>query len=321
MRPASELSESSFKNLDAAAKVQRDQGKAPFAVFDADHTLWSGDVLETLLAFLEWRGHLTMDHPRYWPIPRLADDSLLSYAERLLEESVELGYRWTAEAFWGIPICVLKRHVDELLHLEQPFASKGWTSNDITERWISPPRIYRGQQRLVERLCEMGIDVYIITASLEEIVRMVLYDTIYAYNLPAERVIGLNANLIDETTGANYGTPRQAVMSGIYGSKQFPDFQENYWVFGQELVGTKTWFEGKVVGMRECIHPSLAPLLAAGDSTSDFPLLASVDNAVGGIRLFIQRQLSTRHQLDAIVARQSSNLERGWVVMLPNQLE
>ena len=75
-----------------------------------------------------------------------------------------------------------------------------------TEHNVSIPNFYKAQQALYNRLMANGIEVYVITASQEELVRMVLADPKYGYNVKPQNVIGV-ATLL--RNGAHFTTSRK----------------------------------------------------------------------------------------------------------------
>ena len=56
---------------------------------------------------------------------------------------------------------------------------------------VNPPKIFTGQKELYNKLMENGIEVYVMTAASEELVRMVAADPKYGYNVKPQNVIGV----------------------------------------------------------------------------------------------------------------------------------
>ena len=65
---------------------------------------------------------------------------------------------------------------------------------------------------------ENGIEVYVMTAASEELVRMVAADPKYGYNVKPENVIGVSTLLKDRKTG-ELTTARKQIAAGKYDEK------------------------------------------------------------------------------------------------------
>jgi len=102
-----------------------------------------------------------------------------------------------------------------------------------------------------------GIDVYISTASIDDVVRVFAGNPNYGYGVPPENVIGL----------------RLAMTDGKYESRYLPDWHFNYG-------------PGKTIGIKNILvaKKGYGPVLVAGDSDGDAWMLRDFkDTAVGVI--------------------------------------
>ncbi|MEG6559007.1 haloacid dehalogenase-like hydrolase, partial [Pseudomonas aeruginosa] len=66
---------------------------------------------------------------------------------------------------------------------------------------VEPPRVFSGQRELYNTLMENGIEVYVISAAHEVLVRIVAADPRYVYNAKPENVIGVTTLLMNRKTG------------------------------------------------------------------------------------------------------------------------
>lgn len=84
-----------------------------------------------------------------------------------------------------------------------PIPVRIWSEKDgkFVESYVFAPRIYPRQRQLIHTLIASGVRVYIVSASLEELVRMVACDARYGLNVEPQRVIGVTLMLNDPNTG------------------------------------------------------------------------------------------------------------------------
>ncbi|MFJ4717232.1 haloacid dehalogenase-like hydrolase [Streptomyces sp. NPDC088785] len=291
-----------------------------YATFDADNTTYRGDLEESLLPFLELRGVLTRDtmDPSLEVVPfrDTADgrETLTAYYARLCAIDDLVAYPWAAQIFAGLTLGRLKEHVDALLAF-----------GGALPGGARPPRVSRGMQELYRTLRAHGIEVYVVSAASEDLVRMLLCDPRYGYGLPPGRVIGAAALLRDPATG-HVTSSRKELAAGAYDRRALA---------GRELTSTLlaplTWYEGKPAAIRTHIDAWRGPVLAAGDTpASDGPmLLRSVDVDRGGVRLWVDRGDGPRAELarltaDAERSQRALGLPvtagRGWVTVTPEQI-
>ena len=277
---------------EAAAKIEAAVAKASagsYATFDADNTTWKNDIEESLLPYLENKGILSISRldPSLRPIPILPGESLYGYYIRMCEIDDKLCYPWIAQMFAGRPLVDLKRDVDAMMAAKAPIPVRYAKDGKQVSDTVMPPQIFPAQRQLMAYLTAKGVTVYIISASAEELVRMIVSDPKYGLNLPPENVIGVTMLLRDPANGS-VTTARSQIAARAYVAQA-----NNAKVLTPILWSPLTWQEGKVAGIQAFIDPIRRPLLAAGDSRSDWPMLFYT----GGVRIWVDRKGSATPEL------------------------
>lgn len=322
--------EPAAKQLDALIAKHANQGN--FAVFDMDNTSYRYDLEESLLPFLEMKGVLTRE--KLDPSLRLIPfkdvnghkESLNSYYYRLCEVDDLVCYPWVAQVFSGFTLRELKGYVDELMAYGKPVPATYYEGDEVKTIEINPPRIFTGQKELMNKLSENGIEVYIMTAALEELVRMVASDPKYGYNVKPENVIGVTTLLKDRKSGA-VTTSRKQITDGQYDQKSNLDLELTPY-----LWTPATWMSGKYAAILSYIDEWKKPILVAGDTpiSDGYMMFHGTDVAKGGINLWINRKAK---YMDQITAMQQQNAEaqakagvpvtadKNWVVVTPEQIQ
>lgn len=250
-----------------------------YAVFDADGTLWENDLSESLLAFLEAEGIITVKrlHQSMFPIPISGDESLIRYYQRLCDINISLGYFWLCQSFSGFSIRQLSIYIDRLLADREERTHTKQLKNDFMKKKNKKiPLIFHWQQELIAYLKSVGIAVYVVTASLEDLVRLMVSTPRYGFSIPPENVIGMklalnspNGTLLDQT---------EKKMNEKYFNS----------VVTPSLAGITPWYAGKVAAIKTYIDPVKQPVLVAGDSDSDIEMLNYAKPACG-LKLFIKQ--------------------------------
>lgn len=301
---------------DPIGEAIRSAPAGSYAVFDADNTIWNHDLEEALLPFLENRGILsaaTLD-PALRPVPLLPGESLYGYYLRLCEIDDKVCYPWIAQVFAGRTLGALKADVDALM-------ASGGAAIPVRYRkdgrevsgQVLPPAIYPAQRALIARLRAAGVRVYVVTAAAEELVRMVVSDPRYGLDVPAQDVIGVTMLLRDPADGS-VSTARSRIAAGHFLDADYPAEKHAGMVLTPYLWSPLTWQEGKVAAIIAYIDPVKRPVLVAGDSRSDWPMLFYS----GGVRLWVDRGGAATAALG--VERTRRGEERGWVVRTPADL-
>jgi phosphorylcholine phosphatase len=314
------------------AVVSRHANKGAFAVFDMDNTLYRYDLEESLLPFLEMKGVLTRDRldPSLNLIPYKDvgghKESLNSYYYRLCEIDDQVCYPWVAQVFSGFTLRELKGYVDELMAYGKPIPSDYYDGDTVKTIEINPPKPYTGQKELVNLLMKNGIEVYVISAASEELVRMVASDPKYGYNIKPENVIGVSMLLKDRDTGT-LTTARKLIADKKY------DWQAT---MGMEMTpylwAPLTWYSGKQAAILSYIDEWKKPVLVAGDTpVSDGPMLfhgTDVEN--GGVRVWVDRREKYLKQItgmqEKFAARQKElglpvTADKNWVIAKPDVIQ
>ncbi|KAF7552878.1 hypothetical protein G7Z17_g4023 [Cylindrodendrum hubeiense] len=271
--------------------IARNANKGRYAVFDMDNTSYQYDLEESLIPYLENKGVLTRDTMdqtlKLIPFKDTASqtESLYSYYSRLCDIDDELCYPWAAQVFSGFPLSELKGYVDELLALNETIPTTYYDGDVLTSTDVSPPKIFAGQVELYNRLMNNGIDVYVVSAASEELVRMVASDPKYGYNVKPENVIGVTVVMKNATGGLT--TSRKQITEGVYNQTANLDL-----VMTPYLWSPATWKAGKWAAILTYIDPWKKPVLVGGDTpASDGPMLFhGVDVARGGIHLWVNRK-------------------------------
>lgn len=201
------------------ALIEANANKGAYAVFDMDNTSYRYDLEESLLPYLEMKGVLTRDRldPSLKLIPFKDQaghkESLFSYYYRLCEIDDMVCYPWVAQVFSGFTLRELKGYVDELMAYGKPIPATYYDGDKLATLDVEPPRVFSGQRELYNKLMENGIEVYVISAAHEELVRMVAADPRYGYNAKPENVIGVTTLLKNRKTG-ELTTARKQIAEG-----------------------------------------------------------------------------------------------------------
>ncbi|MET1079040.1 MAG: haloacid dehalogenase-like hydrolase [Pseudomonas sp.] len=330
---ATELShwpEPAAKQLNAMIKANANKGN--YAVFDMDNTSYRYDLEESLLPFMEMKGVLTREKLdpslKLMPFKDVAGhkESLNSYYYRLCELDDMVCYPWVAQVFSGFTLQELKGYVDQLMAYGKPVPSTYYEGDTVKTIEINPPKIFSGQKELMNKLTENGIEVYVMTAAHEELVRMVASDPKYGYNVKPQNVIGVTTLLKDRTSGA-LTTARKQITAGTYDEKAN---------LGLELTPylwtPATWMAGKQAAILTYIDQWKKPVLVAGDTPSSdgYMLFHSTDVEKGGIHLWIDRKPKYLVQINDMIKKnaegQAKNglkvtADKNWIMVKPEDIQ
>ncbi len=306
--------------------------RGAYAVFDADNTTYRYDVEEALLPYLELKGVLTRDtlDPSLQLIPfrdsPAFHESLASYYYRLCEMDNLICYPWMAQVFSGLTLHTLKIHIDMMLAENRPLPVRYWDGAKVRLRAVYPPRFFTGMQELYQALHENGIEVYVMTASHEELVRMVLADPKYGYHVKPQNVIGVNTLLKNPATG-ELTTARFQIKRGDYDPQANLPLQLTSF-----LVNPMTWNEGKLGSIIGWIDQWKKPVLVAGDTPASdgYMLQNAVDVEHGGVRVWVNKRASDTARINAWAQRSAqqqralglaATADKNWLVVTPEAIE
>ncbi|KPM42668.1 hypothetical protein AK830_g3861 [Neonectria ditissima] len=307
--------------------ISRNAHSGRYAVFDMDNTSYQWDLEESLLPYLENKQILTRDTMdptlKLIPFKDTADytESLYSYYIRLCELDDAVCYPWAAEIFSGFPLSELKVYVDELMALNVTIPTTYYDAEEVVSTDVSPPKIFAGQVELYNRLMANGIEVYVVSAASEELVRMVASDPKYGYNVKPENVIGVTVLMKDKA--GDLTTARKQIEEGDYNEKANLDL-----VMTPFLWTPATWKAGKWAAILTFIDEWKKPVLVGGDTPdSDGPMLFhGVDVARGGIHLWVNRKDAYMTQIKGMMkdfakAQKKESLpvtaDKNWVIVKP----
>ncbi|KAF9876917.1 phosphorylcholine phosphatase [Colletotrichum karsti] len=311
--------------------IAANANQSNYAVFDMDNTSYRFDLEESLLPFLENKGVLTRDTMdpslKLIPFKDTANhtETIYSYYLRLCEIDDMICYPFAAQIFSGIPLSELKGYVDELMSLNGTVSTTYYEGDVITPTEITPPKIFAGQVELYNKLMANGIEVYVITAAAEELVRMVAADPKYGYNVKPENVIGVSL-LMKNLTSGDLTTSRKQITEGTY------DEKANLGLVMTPFLWTPaTWMTGKWAAILTYIDEWKKPILAGGDTPdSDGPMIfQGVDVSKGGIHLWINRKDSAMEEMNEMIEEYSAEqkklglpvtADKNWVIVKPEDI-
>jgi phosphoserine phosphatase len=322
--------EPAAKQLESMIAANANQGN--FAVFDMDNTSYRYDLEESLLPFLENQGVLTREKLdpslKLIPFKDTAEhkESLFSYYYRLCEIDDMVCYPWVAQVFSGFTLAELKGYVDALMASGKAVPSTYFEGDVLKNIEVQPPRVFAGQVELFNKLMENGIEVYVMTAASEELVRMVAADPRYGYNVKPQNVIGVTTLLKNRQSG-ELTTARKQIAAGHY------DPQANMALELTPYLWTPaTWMAGKQAAILTYIDQWKKPVLVAGDTPSSdgYMLFHGVDVAKGGVHLWVNRKAKYMDQLNAMMQKNAAaqakeglpvTADKNWVVVKPEEIQ
>jgi len=314
------------------AMIAANANKGNFAVFDMDNTSYRYDLEESLLPFMENKGLITRDSLdpslKLIPFKDTADhkESLFSYYYRLCEIDDMVCYPWVAQVFSGFTLQELKGYVDELMASGKPVPSTYYEGDVVKTIEVQPPKVFTGQAELYNKLMENGIEVYVMTAASEELVRMVAADPKYGYNVKPQNVIGVTTLLKNRQTG-ELTTARKQITAGKYDEKANLGLE-----LTPHLWTPATWMAGKQAAILTYIDQWKKPVLVGGDTPSSdgYMLFHSVDVSKGGVHLWVNRKDKYMTQLNGMMKTNAEaqakeglpvTADKNWVIVKPEEIQ
>ena len=282
-----------------------------FAVFDADNTLWRYDLTEAMMVWLERRGVIRLqDIPAHrMPIAPRAGETVWSYYLYLCERSLVVGYQWAAQCFAGVRVATLRSEMVAMLEHGGPFdVARGHGETRGVDA-IEVPRAFEAQRQLVRALIEAGVDVWIVSASPEELVRRFAMEHA-GFPFSDDHICGVNLLLSWEDGRVDSGAIARDRGETPWRDASWDDAQVTGWP-----VTPLTWFEGKLAAIRRWIEPHRAPLLVSGDSPNDLPMMRIVDKDRG-----VCVRVRAKSVYDGVFAEESSAAGGQWISVEPGDL-
>lgn len=286
------------------------------AVFDADNTLWMDDITEGMLAWLAHTGALDVNAlaPVLTPLPLRPGETLWSYYQHLCAFSIHVGYLWAVQVFAGFTVRELRDALHSMLDHGAPIPVAALGHGAQQPGHVPIPRPYARMRELISALHDVGVACWIVSASHEELVRLLASDPVRGLGIPPDRVCGVNL-LLQGPDDMDWGARARQEGRSPWTEASWLDRR-----LTAHPVAPLTWYEGKVAAVRTWISPTARPILAAGDSTNDVPMQLLVDPR-RGTRLRIRRQPgSDAATARAIAARHGSDAEAGWLAVTPAEL-
>jgi len=310
--------------------IKAHANKGQFAVFDMDNTSYRYDLTDILLPYLEQKGILTreMIDPSLLLL-KFRDEngqreSLYSYYSRLCAIDSRTCYPWIAQAFAGFTLAGLKHYVDEVMALKEPLTVSVYEGDTVRTYDIFPPKPFAGQQELFKMLTDNGIEVYIITAAHEEIVRMVASDPQYGYNVKPENVIGVTTVLRNRKTGA-LTTSEMQIRQGDYDPAKNMEMETTSY-----LASPLTWFEGKSAAILSRIDRWKRPVIVGGDTPDSDGYMLFNSLADDGLKIWVNKadsSMAVMRENMANFAREQEKLglpvtaDKNWVIVKPDEIQ
>lgn len=313
------------------ALITAHANKGEYVVFDADNTIWYRDLEESLLPYLENKGLLTRRtlDPSLKLIPFHEEDTLVSYAYKLYDIDHKVGYPWIGQVFAGFTLAELKQHVDALFALKgKKIPCKYWDDGKLVDFAVETPRIYPGQRELINALQENGIEVFVMTAALEELVRMVVSDPKYGIGVKPENVIGVSCLLKNRKTGA-VTTARRQIQQGHFLDSTYTQAEHSAMELTPYIWSPNTMYVGKLAAIKDYIHPLKRPILVSGDSPNDHWMLFYADADKGGLKLWINRKekywektkkARTLRAKEETALGMEKTADRNWLMVRPKDI-
>ena len=303
-------SETHKKLISERIRQAKENNPRPFAVFDADNTIWKHDLVESLIAWMSAAEILEVEHldSAILPYPLRADDTVLSYYMYLCGIDHAVGYLFASQIFAGFSLRELRTQVDAMMSSLEPILAPMPDGQLL----VQIPKIFPAQKELIHYLQNQGVEVWIVSASLEELVRMVASDEQYGLQLPPERVIGVNLMMSSPRGHVTVGALER--REGRRGTAYYFSEQRMEYILSTIPWTPLTWYGGKLAAILEWIDPAQKPILVAGDSPNDFIMQFHVAANRGGIRLRIHRNDEHKRAWE----RQCDKQEQGDVHQSPS---
>lgn len=280
----------------------------PFAVFDADNTIWKYDLIEALLAWMGNTGQIELNtlSVELLPVPLRDGETLISYYDLLHSIDLSLSYLFASQVFTDFTLAELREATHLMMNQKTDIVVP---TRNGKHRTVSIPKIFPAQVELIHTLQKHGVDVWIVSASLEEVVRMVASDPMFGIGLPPEQVTGVNLMLESPDGTVTVGAIER--RNGKKGLNYYFDDARMEWTMRSFSFAPLTWYAGKVAGIQEWINPTQRPILVAGDAPNDFYMQFYCDVEAGGIRLRVHRKDAHKEQLAREISRRQNGTANG----------
>ena len=278
----------------------RDRFGEAVALFDADETLWHGDIVEAHYALMEvvrrhdaynFEGHPTIEHR--------PDESMLDYYQRLYDaHGVDVGFEWACDVYGG-------HKVEDILSETRLLFDQ--QRHDLDSLSYPRPKFYEAQRQLLTWLKAHDVKAWVISASPEILIHAALIALDLTDLIPLHRGIGVNYALkLDDKEINTLELRRQGpdVSNAIAELLNAPGVEVT-----ANRCGPLTWQEGKVEGFRLFHSSDAKPFLVAGDSPNDFAMQFLTPHDCG-LRVRIAKD--PRHEAVRLEATKDQAATLGW---------
>jgi HAD superfamily phosphoserine phosphatase-like hydrolase len=212
-KPKFDFPNEKFQQVIKSCEKALEDGAHPIAAFDADGTLWATDMGESFFIYQIENCPLTDLPSNPW-----------SYYKTLHGQNPEAAYLWLAQINKGRSLQEVRRWAQKCVD----------THPDVG--------FFEGQKKLIKKLKDMGVNVFVVTASIKWAVE----PAAELMGIPRENVLGI------ETT----------VENGLITELQ---------------KGVITYKQGKVAGIQSA-SSGILPFFASGNSNGDLHLLESASH-------------------------------------------
>lgn len=199
-----------FNNVVEAIHWHKQQNQPLIAAFDADGTLWNTDIGENFFDYLITNKKVLLPQDPW------------AYYLNLKKISPPRAYFWLAQILKGIPVNLMRE----------------WTYDALIGYQTNP--VFYEQQELIAKLKEMGVQIFIITASVKWSVEAAAQKWL---SIDADHVLGIETEIL-----FNHVT--------------------------DHIINPATYREGKVNKLLS-VTDNLRPFFACGNSEGDLELLSS----------------------------------------------
>ena len=278
---------------------KREFGKA-CALFDADETLWHGDIVEAHYALMEVvrrqdAFHFTT-HPKLQAEP---EESMVAYYQRLYAaEGVHIAFEWACDVYGGHKTCDI---------LQETVLLFDKTRTDLNELSYPRPKFYEAQRQLLTWLKAHDVDAWVISASPEVLIHAALMALNLTDLIPLHRGLGVNYALA--LKGEKIDTIALRRQTADASDRLEALMRNPETEVTAERCGPLTWQEGKVEGFRLFHSAEAKPFLVAGDSPNDFAMqfLTPHDS---GLRVRIAKDPA--HEARRLATTEERAQSEGW---------
>ena len=274
-------------------------GKAR-ALFDADETLWHGDIVEAHYALMEvvrrddaynFKGHPTVEHH--------ANESMVDYYQRLYEaQGVHIAFEWACDVYGG------HKSTDIIREAELLFDQSRKDLNDLS---YPRPKFYEAQRQLLAWLQSNDVEAWVISASPEVLIHAALIALKLTDLIPLHRALGVNYAFSQEGETINTIEMRRRHGDASEQLKQL--LHDPNVIVTAQRCGPLTWQEGKVEGFRLFHAEDDRPFLVAGDSPNDFAMQFLTPH-LSGLRVRIAKDAS--HEAKRLESTKERAKREGW---------